>query len=170
LHSSLRLDRLTLSFAAFRGWFTKIQMATGAMPVTKFFTEKIDLIQYMNTIIFVHQVVSTFSEIALNRVGTHPVENIFGLMRVAANGNHSWDRCRGAVTKVSLMNEIMFVHQLKSHDWRDFSIAGAKVFQNADRENLQIPGFCDRGIACPERISDFFGNPQLCQLPECFAD
>jgi hypothetical protein len=64
-------------------------MAPGAMPFTKSFTEKIDLIRYMNTIIFLHQAVSTFSEIALNRIGTHPVENIFGLMRVAANGNHN---------------------------------------------------------------------------------
>jgi hypothetical protein len=37
-------------------------------------------------------------------------------MRVAANGNHSWDRCKGTVTKAFLMNEIMFVHQLKSHN------------------------------------------------------
>jgi hypothetical protein len=63
----------------------------------------------------------------------------------------------------------MFVHQLKSHVRRDFSIARVKVFQNYDRENLQIPGFGDLGIACLERISDFFDNPQLFQPPECFA-
>jgi hypothetical protein len=99
LHSSLRPDLLTLSFAAFHDWFSQIQMVTGAMPFTKFFTEKIDLIRYINTMIFLHQVVSTFSEIALNRIGTHLVENIFGLMRVAVNRNHSWDLCKGAITK-----------------------------------------------------------------------
>jgi hypothetical protein len=118
-------------------------MAPGAMPFTKSFTEKIDLIRYMNTIIFLHQVVSTFSKIALNRIGIYLVENIFGFMRVTANGNHSWDRCKGAVTKASLMNEIMFVHQLKFDVRRDFSLAVVKVFQNDDRANLQIPGFGD---------------------------
>jgi hypothetical protein len=91
-------------------------------------------------------------------------------MRVAANGNHSWDRCKGTVTKAFLMNEIMFVHQLKSQIRWHFSIAGVEVFQNDDRENLQIPGFGDRGIACLERICDFFDNPQLCQPPKCFAN
>jgi hypothetical protein len=61
-------------------------MATGAMPFPKFFAEKIDLIRYMNTIIFLNEVVNTFSEIALNRIGTHPVENIFGPMRVLRMG------------------------------------------------------------------------------------
>jgi hypothetical protein len=145
-------------------------MATGALPFTKFFAEKIDLIREMNTIIFLHQVVSTFSEISLNTIGTRPAENICGLLRVAANGNHSQDRCKGTVTKASLVNEIMFVCRLKSHVRRDFSIAGVKVFRNDDRENFQIPGFGDRGFACPEKISDFFDNPQLCQPPECFAD
>jgi hypothetical protein len=76
LHFSLRFDLLTLSFAAFRDWFIKIQMATGAMLFTKSFAEKIDLIRYMNTLIFLHQVVSTSSEIALNRIGT-PLSTIF---------------------------------------------------------------------------------------------
>jgi hypothetical protein len=129
LHSSLRLDLLTLSFAVFRDWYIRTQMDTGAVPFIKFFTEKINLIRYMNMTIFLHQVVSTLSEIALNRFRSHPVENIFSLMGVAANGNHSWDRCKGAVTKASLMNKIMFVHQIKSCVRRDFSIAGVKVFQ-----------------------------------------
>jgi hypothetical protein len=152
LHSSLHLDLLTLSFAGFRDWFIKIQMAVGAMPFTKFFTEKIDLIRYMDIITFLHQVSSIFPEIALNKIGTHPIGNIFGLMRVAANGNHSWHMCKGAVTKASLMNEIMFVHQLKSHVRRDFSVAAVTAFQNDDQENLQIPGFGDPGIVCLERI------------------
>jgi hypothetical protein len=61
----------------------------------------------------------------------------------------------GAITKTYLMNEIMFVYQLKSHVRRDFSIAGVKVFQNDNQENLQIHGFGDRTITCLERISDF---------------
>jgi hypothetical protein len=74
-----------------------------------------------------HQVIPSFPEIAFNQIGTHPVENIFGLLRVAANENHNWERCKRATTKASLMDEILFAHKLKSHVRRDFTIAGIKV-------------------------------------------
>jgi hypothetical protein len=98
----------------------------------------------------VHQVTPSFPEIAVNRIGTHPVENIFGPMRVAANGNHSWDRCKKAITKASLMDEILFAHKLKSHVRRDFTIAGIKLWQDGGREILQMSGFEDRGMTYAE--------------------
>jgi hypothetical protein len=169
LHPSLRLDLLSISFTVFRDWFIRMNRGTRIPPNSKFFTEKIDLVRYLNTILFLHQAIETFPEIALNRIGTHPVENIFGLMRVASNGNHSWDRCKGVLTKVSLMNEILCAHNVKSHVRRDFAIAGVKVLETSEQELLQIHGFGDRGITCTQWISMVSDDPTSAQLPGCFA-
>jgi hypothetical protein len=54
LRVSLRLNLLTVSFAVCRDWFRIAGSDRGSAPGGKFFTEKIDLVRYLHTILFLH--------------------------------------------------------------------------------------------------------------------
>jgi hypothetical protein len=165
LDVSLRFDLLAISFVVLRDWFRQGFTEAGRIPDGKFFTEKIDLIRYLNTILFLHEALGSFPEIALNRIGTHPVENLFGLMRVASNADHRWERCKGAIIKATLMKEILFVHNIRSPVRRNFSLAGVKCRNSSHQDLLGIHGFGDRGIACAERMRAFVMHPEATARP-----
>jgi hypothetical protein len=76
LHGSLRIDLLTISFTVFRDWFRIAHTERNSIRCGKFFTERVDLVRYLNTILFLRLALENFPEIALNQLGTHPVENL----------------------------------------------------------------------------------------------
>jgi hypothetical protein len=90
------------------------------LPGAKFFVEVIDLIRYLNLIIFLSRTVRDYSESSLNRTGRHPVENLFGLVRVACHSGHSWDLCLAAIAKGRLVEEILSLNDTKPPHRRDF--------------------------------------------------
>jgi hypothetical protein len=106
---------------------------------------------------------------ALNRAEIHPVETLFGSMRVAANHNHSWDRCKGTLVKAALMNEILFTHHIKCHVRRDYTIARVKVMDSPGQNIFFIHGYGDRGIAHTERTSSFVLHPASTTQPDALA-
>jgi hypothetical protein len=163
LHVSLRLDFLAISFTVFRDWFMLRRVVDSC--ATDSSRKKIDLIRYLNTILFLHEALSSFPDIALNRIGTHPVENLFGLMQVASNANHNWDRCRGAIVKAALIKAILFAHDIKSPVRRNFSLAGVQCGSRSDEDLLHIHGFGDRGIACAGRMHTFVLHPESTTQP-----
>jgi hypothetical protein len=80
LHVSLRLDLLTISFMIIRDWFRIAHTEHNSIRRGKFFAQRVDLVRFLNTILFLHLALENFPEIVLTRHGTHPVENLFGLM------------------------------------------------------------------------------------------
>jgi hypothetical protein len=169
LHSSLRLDLLGISFTVVQDWFDIVNMETGPIPYGKCFTETVDVIRCLSVILFQREAPSNFPEIALNRLVTHPVENRFGLMRVAANSNHTGVKCKGALVKATLMNKILCAHNLKSHVRRHFTIAGLKVLDSVNQGLFFIHGLGDRGVSCTEQMLAFVMDSASTTQPDALA-
>jgi hypothetical protein len=81
-----------------------------------FFVEIRDLVGSLNTIVFVSRVIREYDDVTLNRLGTHPVENLFGMIRLACHENHPWDRFRSEVAKGGRTGDLLEAHGL---NWTD---------------------------------------------------
>ena len=57
----------------------------------RFVAEACDLRRYLNTLLFLIHVTSVSESIAFNRIGSHPLENAFGLIRLQSKNRH---KCR----------------------------------------------------------------------------
>jgi hypothetical protein len=116
--------------------------------------EVVDLIRCLNSIIFLSHTVRDYSELNLNRIETHPVENLFGLVRVACHSDHSWDRFLAAIDQGRLMDEIPSLNDIKPPHCRDFSVAGVKTSDPNDQiEHLVIPELRDRGVSYADYLA-----------------
>jgi hypothetical protein len=73
--------------------------------------EVIDLIRDLNSIIFLSHTVRDYSELSLNRIGTQPVENLFGLGRAACHSEYSEDRFLAAIVNGRLMDAILSLNE-----------------------------------------------------------
>jgi hypothetical protein len=99
-----------------------------------------DLVTYLNAIVFVYRVIRDYDDAALNRPITHPMENLFGLVRLACHENHTWDSFRSAVAKDSLAGDFLAAHRLQQHIRRDLSIGVAKATdQRHFDDQLRVP-------------------------------
>jgi hypothetical protein len=124
LRRELRLELLEIVFIIFRKWLI---VGRGVFPSRrgpKLVVEILNLKRYLNSVIFLYHVIRDYDNVELNRIGTHPVENFFGLIRVSCHENHSWDRFLSAAAKGVLSGEILVAQGLKAHIRRDYSIAG----------------------------------------------
>jgi hypothetical protein len=160
LGRDLRLALLAVAFHIFRNWLritleqTRREIQNPKLPGAKFFVEVSYLIRYLNLIIFLSHTVRDYSELSLNRIGTHPVENLFGLVLVAYHIDHSWDRFLAAVAKGRLMDEIPSLNDIKPPHCRDFSVAGVKTSDPNDQiEHLVIPELRDRGVSYADYLA-----------------
>jgi hypothetical protein len=74
-----RLNLLRCAFCVFVDWYKRsAQLKREFLKDKKFFAEIPDIPRYLNTILFLSQVTRQKKPIAYNRIGTHPVENLFG--------------------------------------------------------------------------------------------
>jgi hypothetical protein len=139
LSRETRLSMLKLAFWLLAGWYEGYPMigrgnyivGSEVLPLPeaprKFFAEECDLRRYMNTIVFVYNVLKVHDEIACNRMGTHPVENLFGLVRVASKSRHEWKIVLSVIAKAGIVDEILCLHGMKSHVRREMGIGGIKM-------------------------------------------
>lgn len=162
LSRRVRLDLLAIAFRIFVRWasiripeppadgvhfLSHNQIFGFTEGLTMFFTEAPDLARYMNTIVFVYQTIRGLDDVALNRLGTHPVENFFGLVRVTCHYTHTWDRILSAVAKASISADVLAAHGLREHIRRDFSLAGAKAnYQSDDKGKRDVEGLLCHGM------------------------
>jgi hypothetical protein len=109
--------------------------------------EAMDVIRYMNSVLFLCMVIKYVDDIALNRIGTHQLENYFGTVRLASNDDHSWNRFMSATSKGILCSEIMTINGLKKPSVRDFSVGGVKIGdQQVDDDKLRIDDLLEHGM------------------------
>jgi hypothetical protein len=120
-----------------------------AVPETEsvFRAEVRDLVRYLTTIVFAHQTIRDYDNVNVKRIGTHPVENFFGLVGLACHDSHSWDCFRGSVAKGNLAGDLIAAHGLKEHIRRDFSVGGAKAINQSNSDNkLVVPRLLEYGM------------------------
>jgi hypothetical protein len=123
-----RLYLLKIAFYVFADWYKRYTQLQGDFFKTaKFFVEIADLARYLNTILFLYHVTAKRNPIAYNRIGTHPVENIFGLVRVRSHFDHTWPKFLMSIARAIIMDYILTKNNMKSHVRREFGIAGVKV-------------------------------------------
>jgi hypothetical protein len=171
LSRAVRLDLLQIVFRVFARWhiiLSNLAVKRLKIDVTNpegvktqksvaFAVEGMDLIRYMNSVIFLYTVIKYLDDIALNRIGTHPVENYFGTIRLASNYDHSWDRFVSAAAKGILSSDILAANGLKTQSRRDFSVGGVKVFcQGRDQDKLDIQDLLEHGT---NFLNILDGNP-----------
>jgi hypothetical protein len=101
----------------------------------------------------VDTLIKEYDAVALNRLGTHPVENFLGMVRLACHENHSWDRFLSAVAKGSLAGDLLAAHGLKQHIRRDFSVGGTKAIdQRHCHDKLAVGDLLKHGMDCLELL------------------
>jgi hypothetical protein len=97
-----RLELLKMAFHIFALWYQQSKNPPrGYMKGHKFFVERPDLKRYLNTTLFLYFITSKRKPIAYNRIGTHPVENLFGLVRVSSHFDHTWPKFLMAIARGS---------------------------------------------------------------------
>jgi hypothetical protein len=156
LTRKVRPNMLESAFRVFAKWCApRLNSQTKKMKdpasirrkLVHFLAEPMDLIRYRNSVVFLYAVITHVDGLALNRIGTHPVENYFRTIRLGSSFDHSWIRFLSAAAKGVLSGEIMAASGLESHSRRDFSIGGVKVFsQSQDTDKRDIPSLLEYGI------------------------
>jgi hypothetical protein len=170
LSRDTRLSLLKLVFRIFKKWSMQRFDENGVvkrMYVAKdeentdsktgrkkvFLAENQDLMRYLNTVILLYFVIKNCENVALNRIGTHPVENYFGLIRVASHFDHTWDRFMSVAAKASLTSDLLKANGIKSPVRRDFSVAGVKAFcQSVDDQKLRIDKLLEHGMSFLDKL------------------
>jgi hypothetical protein len=89
------------SFSAECVCLPQLQVFAFDEKTSVFFVEARYLVRYPDTVAFVHCVIKDCRDVALNRLETHPVENLFG--RLAFCENHSWARFRSVLRRKALL-------------------------------------------------------------------
>jgi hypothetical protein len=81
----------------------------------------------LNTLFFLIHGTNAYESIAFNRIGSHPLRNAFGLIRLQSKSRHEWEKMPRVVAKGCIVDEIMVANGLKSHVAREGAISGAKT-------------------------------------------
>jgi hypothetical protein len=128
-----RLSLLEIAFFIFVDWYRQSRsLPAEFFGYRKFFVELIDLPRYLNTILFLYQITLRREPVAYNRLGTHSVENIFGLTRVSCHFHHTWPKFLRSSARAIVMDKVLRANRMKSHVRREFSIGGVKVFNGPE--------------------------------------
>jgi hypothetical protein len=126
LSFELRLGMLRASFELFRNWYKSYKRSKSHLE-GRFFALENDLKRYMNTVLFLFHLTRARQPIAFNHIGTHPIENLFGIIRVLSHFTHTWPRFLSCTVRSLVLDDIFTVNFMKSHVRREFGIAGIKI-------------------------------------------
>jgi hypothetical protein len=67
-------------------------------------------VEDMSSVIFLYPVIRHVDDVELNRIGTHPVGNYFGTIRLASNCDHYWRRFVSAAANSMRSGEILGIN------------------------------------------------------------
>jgi hypothetical protein len=91
LEWDIRLGLLKMAFHIFVDWYQPYHRCTkGNLNGCKFFVEIPDLKRYIITTLFLYHPTGQRTSIAYNRIGTRPIENLFGYVHVNSHFDHTW--------------------------------------------------------------------------------
>jgi hypothetical protein len=94
----------------------------------RFFAEACNLQRYLNTLLFLIHVTNADESIAFNRIGSHPLANAFGLIRMQSKNRHEWGKMLRVLARGCIVDEILVANGLRSHVVRELAIAGATTY------------------------------------------
>jgi hypothetical protein len=147
-----RLNLLRIAFIVLAEWYHQyLQLPSEFVRNQKFFVEIQDLPRYLNTIIFLFHLTAKEQPIAYNRIGTHPIENLFGLVRVNSHFNHTWPMFLTSIARAIIMDRILIANNMKHHMRREFGIAGVKIMGSSEDPTLSVV-FPDDAVLAFTRI------------------
>jgi hypothetical protein len=110
-----------------RGFRSGLSEVNHSVPF-KYVAELPDLRKYLNSLLFLYKLLTTLEgSLALNRMGTHLVENMFGLVRIKCKSRHSYTAFLRAFSNGMMMATILKATGLSSPVRRDYSIVGSKI-------------------------------------------
>jgi hypothetical protein len=108
-------------------------------PPSKYVAELPDLRRYLNSFPFFYELLTTHNgALALNRIGTHPVENMFGLIRMKCKWKRHDTAFLRAVSHSMVMATILKVTEMSSPVKRDYSNAGSKIVLTTQDDRTYI--------------------------------
>jgi hypothetical protein len=110
----------------------------GHLGGRKFFLEIPDLMRYMNTVIFLYHITSRKRAVAFNRLGTHPIENLFGYVRIKSHFAHTWPKFLMSVARAIFIDDVVTRNNMKPPIRREFSIAGVKILSESQHATMAI--------------------------------
>jgi hypothetical protein len=110
-----RQQVIELCFRCFADWIARTPRSLDCNhfmihPETcvKYVAELPDLKRYTNSLLFLYKILrNTTGSIALNRLGTHPVENVFGLVQMKCKSKHKYRSFLRAFSQSMLMTTIL---------------------------------------------------------------
>jgi hypothetical protein len=112
-----RLGLRKMAFYIFVDWYEWYHRCTnGNLNGRKFFVEIPDLMSYINTNLFLYHLTSQRTSIAYNWIGTHPIENLFGYVRVNSHFDHTWPKFLLAVARAVITDDVLSANNMKPHE------------------------------------------------------
>ena len=117
LSQQTRLDLLALtieSFAYHEECLNNLDNTLVSERKTKdakpqYICEKVKCHRMLNTLLVLIRELRTFRKIGLDRVGTHVVECMFGIIRILCQHKHSWKRIRNSFANLLLVTDLSLI-------------------------------------------------------------
>jgi hypothetical protein len=115
-----------------RGFRSRLGEVNHLVPF-KYVPELPDLRRYLNSLLFLYKLLTTREgPLVLNRIGTHPVENMFGLAKIKCKSKHSFTAFLRVFSNNMMTATILKAAGLSSPVRRDYSIVGSKLIWFTD--------------------------------------
>jgi hypothetical protein len=136
-----RLNLIRCAFYVFVDWYHRAMRLREFLKDKKFFVEIPDIPRYLNTLLFLFQLTRMKKPVAFNRIGTHPIENLFGYVRITSHFLHTWPKFLMSIGRAVLMDRILRANNMKPHIRREYGIAGVKVLtsEGASWKTIGLP-------------------------------
>ena len=120
--------------------------------IAQYFNQEIFIIRCLNTIIFKYSLLLKYKDIALNRVGSHPLENFFGNIRSLCKNFDSYENFVKYSIKTYENLTICKKYNIKNKVESRINTAGVKLYSTLDYDftvfnYLYSKDFCEEESA-----------------------
>jgi hypothetical protein len=88
------------------------------------------MIHFLNTVLSFLFPLSNYSYLALDRLSTHPLENLFGFVRWDANNINTVNEMIGTITHTDIIQEADRALELEEHDHHRAKLVGVHIDEN----------------------------------------
>jgi hypothetical protein len=143
---SCREQMTELCFRCFCEWLQRAPQGIRWWPdiensefLFKYVAELPDLRRYLKLLLFLYKLLTIHDgALALKRIGTHPVENILGLIRMRHKWNHNYIAFLPVLSHGIIMATILIATRMSSPVRRDHLIAGSKIVLTTRDDRMYI--------------------------------
>jgi hypothetical protein len=141
LSKETRIQLLAFAFHIFMGYFVQSYFSKRAPGITiqksknssaLFFANDALIIRSLNSVLVTAFLLKTYPNVALERVGTHVLENFFGSVRLACYSTDSWDRILTAECKAIIRKSIELQYDFHVKIRGRENMCGIKVYEREE--------------------------------------